>query len=588
MKQVMPLAAVLALAVMCGPVAGAAEKNASGPETAVTINTKDQAPAGPGAADMNAADAGKAGTATLLATVSKPVSLIITPAKPSVPWGTTLQFIAVGKFQDKTTRDLTSLVEWKSSNIMVATINTDGLATAGARGGTTIVTASFQGKRVSAKLAVVVPVLTSIVITPEKPTVRNDTKQQFSAVGKFSDKTVQDLTSLAKWRSSDTTVAAINAAGLAFARAKRGATTITASFQGKRGSARLIVSPRTLVKITVTPDAPWIPKGATQQFTAMGVFSDKTAEDLTSLAKWKSSDKKVATINTAGIATARVTKGTATITASFKGKRGSRVLTVSPALVSLTVTPANASVEQMTTQQFIATGTFTDGSSRDLTSAATWTTRTPYVAFISAPGLVNSWGAGTSIISASCGGKSGSTELTVRPREVHRPFKGQAPEEDENGEGLVKWPAPRFVRSDGAMPGAGSAVEDRLTGLMWAADANTPGPVVCGPAVTKTWQGALDYMACLNTSSYLGYRDWRLPNRTELFSLADFQQSVPADWLLTRGFTNMQSFYGYDYWLSDAAPAYKNIGCLGDMSYGVVYYCDMGLDLYVWPVRAGK
>ncbi len=68
----------------------------------------------------------------------------------------------------------------------------------------------------------------------------------------------------------------------------------------------------------------------------------------------------------------------------------------------------------------------------------------------------------------------------------------------------VAWPNPRFTDN------ANGTVNDNLTGLMWTKDANAPGPAACGPATTKTWQGALDYAACLNTNSYFEYTDWLL------------------------------------------------------------------------------
>lgn len=83
----------------------------------------------------------------------------------------------------------------------------------------------------------------------------------------------------------------------------------------------------------------------------------------------------------------------------------------------------------------------------------------------------------------------------------------------------VAWPIPRFANPDGTMPLTDSVVADRLTGLMWTRDGNAPGPASCSPATTKTWNDALNYVTCLNTNSYLGYRDWRLPNINELESL---------------------------------------------------------------------
>ncbi len=57
----------------------------------------------------------------------------------------------------------------------------------------------------------------------------------------------------------------------------------------------------------------------------------------------------------------------------------------------------------------------------------------------------------------------------------------------------VAWMTPRFI-SDGA-----STMTDSLTGLMWTKDANAPGPAACSPGAAKTWQGALDYVNCLNS-----------------------------------------------------------------------------------------
>jgi hypothetical protein len=544
--------------------------------------------AGSGATTNIAADQGKPGPASLTAPAAKLVSITLTPAKPSVTKGTTLQFIATGKFSDNTTTDLTSSAIWKSSNAKVAAINSSGLATAGAKGGATTITASFEGKRGSTKLTVTVPKLVSITLTPATPSVSKGMTQQFVATGKFSDNTTTDLTSSATWKSSNAKVAAINPEGLATAVVKKGTATITASFEGKRGSTKLTVAPRALVSITVTPDATSLAKGTTKQFIATGNFSDKTTKDLTASSKWSSSDTKVAAINPAGLATAGAKLGTTTVTASFGGKRGSATLTVAPVLVSITVTPAHASILQMTTQQFTATGTFDDSSSRDLTSEATWTSEGPSVAPINATGMATGIGVGASTISATYGGKSGSVNLMVLVREVNCPKTGQAAEDNENLKRFVKWPAPRFTNSDGSTPVAGSVVVDQLTGLMWTTDANTPGPGACVPGVTKTWRAALDYVACLNTNSYLGYRDWRLPNSKELFSLADYEQSVPATWVYTQGFMNVQAFYCDAYWLSTAHATDADSVSFADMGYGVVFYGDKSLSFYVWPVRAGK
>jgi len=62
-------------------------------------------------------------------------------------------------------------------------------------------------------------------------------------------------------------------------------------------------------------------------------------------------------------------------------------------------------------------------------------------------------------------------------------------------------------------------VTDLQSGLMWQME-TAPG--------TYTWELALSYVQGLNSEAYLGYSDWRLPNRNELQSLLDYSRSRPS------------------------------------------------------------
>src|SRR6202020_1042329 len=116
--------------------------------------------------------------------------------------------------------------------------------------------------------------------------------------GTFSDGTTQNLTSSVTWSSGTTSIATINAAGLATG-AGIGTSTITATSGVISGSTVLTVTAATLQSIAVTPANPSISKGATQQFTATGTFSDGTTQNLTSTVTWSSGTTSVATINAA-------------------------------------------------------------------------------------------------------------------------------------------------------------------------------------------------------------------------------------------------------------------------------------------------
>jgi hypothetical protein len=342
-------------------------------------------------------------------------SIAITPANPGLPKGETQQFTATGTFDGGSTQNLTTKVTWSSGTTTVATISSGGLATAAATG-TSKITATLSGISATTVLTVTAPALVSLAVTPANPNLPKGETDQFIAIGTFSDKSTQDLTNLVTWASATTTVATISGGGLATA-VTTGTSKISATLKGVSGSTVLTVTPAVLVSIAVTPADPSLPKGETEAFIATGTYSDKSTQNLTTKVTWASATMSVATIsNTSGsqgLATAAAT-GTSKITATLSFISGTTVLTVTaPVLVSLAVTPANPSLAKGGTLQFTAMGTFSDKSTEDLTSLVTWASATMSVATISGGGLATAVATGTSKITATLQGVSGSTVLTV-------------------------------------------------------------------------------------------------------------------------------------------------------------------------------
>jgi hypothetical protein len=169
-----------------------------------------------------------------------------------------------------------------------------------------------------------------------------------------------------------------------------------------------------LQSISVSPVSPSIPKGSTQQFTANGNLNSGGPLNLTNVVHWLSSKTGVATINATGLATG-VGKGTATIKASLSTFANSTTLSVtSAALASIAVSPTAPFVQPGGTQQFTATGAFTDNTTQDLTSTATWASSNTSVANINSVGLANTLASGNTGITASSGSvNSNSAVLTV-------------------------------------------------------------------------------------------------------------------------------------------------------------------------------
>ena len=261
------------------------------------------------------------------------------------------------------------------------------------------------------------PTLNSIAVTPGNPSINTGATQQFTATGSYSDGSTQNLTSQVTWTSSDTSVATIISGGLASG-VSAGTTTITAAMPGVSGFTTLAVqAPQapTLNSIAVTPGNPSINTGATQQFTATGTYSNGSTQNITSQVTWASSSTPVATIIASGLATG-ASAGATTITAALSGVTGSTILTVQspPTLSSISVTPANPTINTGATQQFTATGTYSNGSTQSITSQVTWASSSTPVATIIASGLATGASAGATTITAALSGVTGSTTLTVQ------------------------------------------------------------------------------------------------------------------------------------------------------------------------------
>ncbi len=213
------------------------------------------------------------------------------------------------------------------------------------------------------------------------------------------------------------TVATITASGVAVTLAP-GTTTITAARGAVSGTYALRVFGQAL---EIAPLSPTRAVGQTVQFTA-SEGGGRTA--FLGPSTWTSTTPTVATVSSTGLATA-LTRGTPVIRASafsaavFATITGETTLTVLPVLTALTIPPGTLSSPVGESFQLQALGTFTDASTRDLTSLVTWATSNAAVAAVAAGGLVTTVGIGLANITVTRDGITGTLALTVtgpRPR----------------------------------------------------------------------------------------------------------------------------------------------------------------------------
>jgi uncharacterized protein YjdB len=282
---------------------------------------------GPGSSTVSVTSGTVSASTSVTVSTATLVSLAIAPANSSMPDDATRQFSATGTFSDNSTQDMTQSVLWSSATPTVATITNLGLVSSLSTGSTTI-TAMLGSVSNSTTLTVSNVTLVSIAISPANGRVQKGTSLKFTAVGTYSDGSTATLTNVS-WRSSKNNLANMRRNGILHAK-KAGTLTVTASAFGVTGSTSVTIGTGTLVSVDITPADPTVAHGSTQQFVALGTFSDSTTQDVSINSHWSSTISSVATIANApvnaGLATTKTT-GTTTIGVNHGGSTASTTLT---------------------------------------------------------------------------------------------------------------------------------------------------------------------------------------------------------------------------------------------------------------------
>jgi hypothetical protein len=159
--------------------------------------------------------------------------------------------------------------------------------------------------------------------------------------------------------------------------------------------------------------------------------------------------------------------------------------------------------------------------------------------------------------------------------------------DDGDLEAGTAWPGTRFSAT-------GQSMTDNLTGLQWVANGNLlstnyPGLDTEGTAGDGrvTWATALSFIATLNGASFDGHNDWRLPNRDEIRSLANYEQATVNTWLTSapQNFANVMS--DSYYWTSTTyAGTTANAWRIQMSNCSIAQAAKTTNYHYVWPVRS--
>jgi uncharacterized protein YjdB len=298
-------------------------------------------------------------------------------------------------------------VAWSTSDPTVATVS-GGTVTALKAGGATIAATVGTVQGTAAITVLPVPVA-SVVVSPTPDTLYVTRSLQLTAT--LRDASGATLTDRSvTWSAADPLVASVSNTGLVLARGA-GATTITATSEGKSGAATIVVKLVPVASVVITPTTGSLFVGRTFDLTATA--KDSVGGTLTGrTVTWSSSDVTIATVSSTGRVTGQK-PGTVPITVTCEGRSATVQLTVVPETVgSVSLTPTSATVAANQQIAFVATTKDTAGTI--ITGhLVTFTSSDPTVVAITAAGLAKALKPGTATITATSETRSAVATVTV-------------------------------------------------------------------------------------------------------------------------------------------------------------------------------
>ena|GEM_PF-402393 len=297
-------------------------------------------------------------------------------------------------YPDGSTKDVTALADWASSDETVAGAANGKITGNGA--GTATITVSYGAK--TATIAVDVDKTANLSVSEQSVFLRLNGEKQLQLSVKYADGRTADVTDSAVWSSSNEAVAFVSKGKITGY--KSGTATVKAEFNGK--AVETIVDVETARNLDISADKLALKTGELAVVTLTATYADGTKENVTAKAVWSSDKEEVAFVRGGQISAYKM--GAAAIKGAYGGK--SATVAVSVDLPDkLTVTSKTVNLDANGEHQSVATAFYADNRTQIVTKDATWSTADAAVAIVK-DGLIMGVEEGSTAITVTYGGQT--------------------------------------------------------------------------------------------------------------------------------------------------------------------------------------
>lgn len=338
--------------------------------------------------------------------------LILSDMNISLPLGEGYNFQVEGLYSDGSQQEVAA--SYTDYDTSIVSISESGQLATLSQGETSVnVTFDSLAEQATITVTDAEPVFMALSLVPAEVAAGESSTGEVTVT--YTDGTNVNKSTEATFSSPDSIV---EVDGATIKSLQPGTATIHAEFEGLNDSANLSITSAIATDLMLSADANSLPKGTNLQLIAEAYYSDGSVRSVASEVEWQVENSAIIEVGSNGLLKG-LTEGSSTVYATYAGYSDTFEVAVTEAIITqVNVTPE----DDMSTYEggrfnATASGTYSDGSQRDITSLVHWETSNADIATVSNhsdnAGLVSTHTPGEAIITATLGGQSNGFNLTV-------------------------------------------------------------------------------------------------------------------------------------------------------------------------------